>query len=54
MAETRYPQIFPWGNSAAFATNTGSVRYLNVAGVEVGHNPTEVGELMAALIPTLT
>jgi hypothetical protein len=36
MAETRYPQIFPWGNSAAFATNTGSVRYLNVAGVEVG------------------
>jgi hypothetical protein len=46
MAETRYPQLFPWGNSAAFATNTGSVRYLNVAGVEVGgpHNPQGLGE----------
>jgi len=27
---------------------------LRAAGVEVGHNPTEAGELMAALIPTLT
>ena len=46
MAETRYPQIFPWGNSAAFATNTGSVRYLNVAGVEVGGpiNPRGLGD----------
>jgi hypothetical protein len=35
MAETRFPQLFPWGNSAAFGTNTGSVRYLNVAGVDV-------------------
>jgi hypothetical protein len=35
MAETRFPQLFPWGNSAAFGTNTGSVRYLNVAGIEV-------------------
>ena len=25
MNETRYPQYFPWGNSATFATNTGSV-----------------------------
>ncbi|MGE3509351.1 MAG: DUF1592 domain-containing protein [Vicinamibacterales bacterium] len=46
MAETRFPQLFPWGNSAAFGTNTGSVRYLNVAGVEVGgpHNPQGLGE----------
>jgi hypothetical protein len=46
MAETRFPQLFPWGNSAAFGTNTGSVRYLNVAGVDVGgpHDPTGLGD----------
>ena len=27
---------------------------LRAAGVQVGHNPTEAGELMAALVPTLT
>ena len=26
---------------------------LRAAGVKVGHNPTEAGELMAAVIPTL-
>jgi hypothetical protein len=46
MAETRFPQLFPWGNSAAFGTNTGSVRYLNVAGVEVNgpQNPQGLGD----------
>src|SRR5262245_53317325 len=46
MAETRFPQLFPWGNSAAFGTNTGSVRYLNVAGVEVNgpQSPQGLGD----------
>ena len=45
-AETRYPQLFPWGNSAAFGTNTGSVRYLNVAGVDVNgpQKPSGLGD----------
>jgi hypothetical protein len=34
-AETRFPQYFPWGNSATFGTNTGSVRYLNVNAVDI-------------------
>lgn len=33
--ETRYPQYYPWGNSATFATNTGSVRYLSVETVDI-------------------
>lgn len=46
MAETRFPQLFPWGNSAAFGTNTGSVRYLNVAGVDIAgpENPKGLGD----------
>ncbi len=49
MAETRFPQIFPWGNTAAFATNTGSVRYLNVAGIEVAgpYNPQGPGDTLS-------
>ncbi len=35
MNETRYPQFFPWGNSATFGTNTGSVRPLNVHSVDI-------------------
>lgn len=34
-AETRFPQYFPWGNSATFATNTGSVPYVNVSSIDV-------------------
>jgi hypothetical protein len=34
-AETRFPQFFPWGNSATFATNTGSVQQLNVSSIDV-------------------
>ena len=45
MNETRYPQYFPWGNSATFATNTGSVAPLNVASVDVSgpFNPKDAG-----------
>jgi hypothetical protein len=35
MAESRFPQFFPWGNSATFGTNVGSVRYLNVDTVDI-------------------
>jgi hypothetical protein len=35
MNETRYPQYFPWGNSATFGTNTGSVAPLNVHSVDI-------------------
>lgn len=35
MAETRFPQYFPWGNSATFATNTGSVPLLSVDAVDI-------------------
>ena len=35
MAETRFPQFFPWGNSATFATNTGSVPLLSVDAVDI-------------------
>src|SRR5262245_9909846 len=34
-SETRYPLYYPWGNSATFATNVGSVRYLSVETVDV-------------------
>jgi mono/diheme cytochrome c family protein len=34
-AESRFPQYFPWGNSATFGTNTGSVRYLNVNAIDI-------------------
>jgi len=34
-AENRFPQYFPWGNSATFGTNVGSVRYLNVNSIDV-------------------
>jgi mono/diheme cytochrome c family protein len=33
--ETRFPQYFPWGNTATFATNTGSSPYINVTSIEV-------------------
>jgi mono/diheme cytochrome c family protein len=35
MSETRYPQYFPWGNSATFGTNTGSFRPINVQSVDI-------------------
>jgi len=35
MVETRFPQYFPWGNSATFGTNTGGVAYLSLAKVDV-------------------
>jgi mono/diheme cytochrome c family protein len=46
MNETRYPQYFPWGNSATFATNTGSTRPLNVQSVDITgpFNPVDAGE----------
>ena len=46
MNETRYPQYFPWGNSATFATNTGSVPRLNVHSVDISgpFNPKDAGE----------
>jgi mono/diheme cytochrome c family protein len=34
-SETRYPLYYPWGNSATFATNVGSVRYLSVETVDI-------------------
>jgi mono/diheme cytochrome c family protein len=45
-SETRYPQYYPWGNSATFATNTGSVRYLSVDTVDVAgpYNPQGRGD----------
>ena len=45
MNETRYPQYFPWGNSATFGTNTGSVRPLNVHSVDITgpFNPKDAG-----------
>jgi cytochrome c5 len=46
MNETRYPQFFPWGNSATFATNTGSVRQLNVNSVDIAgpFDPQDPGD----------
>jgi hypothetical protein len=46
MNETRYPQYFPWGNSATFATNTGSVAPLNVHSVDIAgpFNPKDAGD----------
>ena len=46
MNETRYPQYFPWGNSATFGTNTGSVRPLNVHSVDITgpFNPKDAGK----------
>ena len=45
MNETRYPQYFPWGNSANFVTNTGSSRPLNVHSVDITgpFNPKDAG-----------
>jgi hypothetical protein len=45
-AETRFPQYFPWGNSATFGTNTGSVRYLNVNSIDIAgpFNPQGPGD----------
>lgn len=44
--ENRYPQYYPWGNSANFYTNTGAVRYLNVTTVDVSgpFNPGGPGD----------
>jgi mono/diheme cytochrome c family protein len=46
MNETRYPQYFPWGNSATFATNTGSARVISVNTVDIAgpFNPKDAGE----------
>ncbi len=46
MNETRYPQYFPWGNSATFGTNTGSVPRLNVHSVDISgpFNPKDAGQ----------
>jgi hypothetical protein len=46
MNETRYPQYFPWGNSATFGTNTGSVAPLNVHSVDISgpFNPRDAGQ----------
>jgi len=46
MNETRYPQNFPWGNSANFVTNTGSSRPLNVHSVDITgpFNPKDAGQ----------
>jgi hypothetical protein len=46
MNETRYPQYFPWGNSATFGTNTGSVAPLNVHSVDITgpFNPKDAGQ----------
>jgi hypothetical protein len=46
MNETRYPQYFPWGNSATFGTNTGSARPLNVHSVDITgpFNPKSAGD----------
>jgi hypothetical protein len=46
MNETRYPQTFPWGNSANFVTNTGSSRPLNVHSVDITgpFNPKDAGQ----------
>ncbi len=44
--ETRYPQFYPWGNSAVFATNTGATDYLKVESVDVAgpFNPSDPGD----------
>jgi hypothetical protein len=34
-SESRFPQYYPWGNSAVFATNTGGTNYLKVDSVDV-------------------
>ena len=34
-AESRYPRYFPWGNSATFATNTGSVATLKLQSLDI-------------------
>jgi hypothetical protein len=46
MNETRYPQYFPWGNSATFGTNTGSARPITVQSVDIAgpFNPKDAGE----------
>jgi mono/diheme cytochrome c family protein len=33
--ESRYPQFYPWGNSAVFATNTGANPYLKIETVDI-------------------
>jgi mono/diheme cytochrome c family protein len=45
MNETRYPQYFPWGNSANFVTNNGATRPLNVHSVDITgpFNPKDAG-----------
>ena len=45
-AESRYPQYFPWGNSATFATNTGSVSSLKLQSLDIGgpFNPQGLGD----------
>lgn len=44
--ETRYPQYYPWGNSATFGTNVGAVRYLSVEKIDVAgpYNPQGFGD----------
>ena len=39
--ETRYPEYFPWGNSATFATNTGSTPTLKLQLIDI-RGPFEV------------
>ena len=44
--ESRYPQYFPWGNSATFATNTGSVSSLKLQSLDISgpFNPQGLGD----------
>lgn len=43
-AESRYPRFFPWGNSATFGTNTGSLFSLKLQAVDIG-GPFNAGGL---------
>src|SRR5262245_36645927 len=44
-AETRFPALYPWGNSAIFGTTTGAVLYMKIASVDVAgpFNPAGPG-----------
>jgi hypothetical protein len=44
--ESRYPQFYPWGNSATFATNVGATPYLKIEAIDIAgpFNPAGPGD----------
>ena len=47
--ESRYPKVYPWGNSSGFGTNVGVVDWLKIESIDVAgpFNPTGPGDTVS-------